>query len=101
MRTDPEWEDKDIGKRNCTLRDRYFKKENNKFPFSHCMILVFQEKVVYAEKACGEQGFLTIEELRVRCPSEAWAELSNSESNIVAWLKHSGFKGKGNKLEEN
>ena len=56
------------------------------------MLSRFLEKVEAAEKASGEQGFVTPESLRAQLDTAAWEGLENPDSGIYKFLVSGLFK---------
>ena len=61
-------------------------------PFARTLLSRFLEKVEAAEKASGEQGFVTPESLRAQLDTAAWEGLENPDSGIYKFLVSGLFK---------
>ena len=70
-------------------------------PDEQIKFIEFLEKLDAAEKANGEQGFVTPETLRTQLNTQAWLGLENPESGIYKLLVSDLFKDPKKKQEGN
>lgn len=61
-------------------------------PFCRSAFLTFYDHVVKAEKACGGEGFVTLDALAKEFTSQAWSGLADDESIVSQVLLSSAFK---------
>lgn len=68
-------------------------------PFYRCLITRFFEKVENAEKACGNDGYVTLDALSTELTTDAWNGLSAPDSMLAKFLTSSVFnKGSPDKI---
>jgi hypothetical protein len=82
---------KDLPAISADGKDPYEKIELS-LPFYRTPIKVFEANVDAADKACGEEGIVTIAELAKVFTSGAWAQLTQDDSRLCKVLLHQAFK---------
>ena len=93
--------DQDLPEPNLQgIKDQY-KRFELQLPFARTLLSRFLEKLDAAEKANGEQGFVTPETLRTQLDTQAWLGLENPESGIYKLLVSDLFKDPKKKQEGN
>ena len=76
------------------ITDRFVRFEMS-LPFTRTLINVFENKLNAAHKACGDDGYVTMTELRKELSSDAWAPLADPSSKLSKFLLSSIFKAEG------
>lgn len=61
-------------------------------PFCRMLVTTFCDNARRAEKAAGNQGFVTVESLRTQFTSAAWAGLADPQSTLVRLLHSAPFR---------
>ena len=79
--------------------DSYEKFEHD-FPFNQINIKAFENNVRVAEKACNNQGYVTLVELAKVFNTQAWADLSRYDSKLAIVLSSEAFKDKSKNQSE-
>ena len=73
------------------IRDPYEKFERS-LPFSRTLLPLFIKQVEEAEKACGDEGYVTLQALRNELKTGAWKDLENPASKLGKTLLSKAFK---------
>jgi len=64
-------------------------------PFKRTMMPIMSKKIYAAEKACGEEGFVTLQALREELITPAWGDLASPDSVLARTLLSPAFKNEG------
>ena len=67
------------------IKDPYAKFEAS-LPFNRTLVTQMLGKIDEAEKACGEEGYVTLEALREQLPTDSWKPLTDPNSPLGKML---------------
>ena len=75
------------------IRDPYAKFEAS-LPFNRTLLPLLFKQIEEAEKACGEQEYVTLDALAAQMKTAAWKDLKNPQSTLSSFLLSDAFKNK-------